>query len=166
MRASFTTAMLVANDQMALGAMRAITVRLRVGADAGRNAIDRVPPLTSIKQDTPIPNSCVKSLNHPETISSAWTAAETLSGPKSKAPLSLVKRKTAHRPIRKPVSADFNAADDKFLMSEASNVESLIRHPRLYTLCVRLVCYAKITIHAGYNYDNDYGFTGRRITTS
>ncbi len=47
----------------------------------------------------------------------------------------------------------------------AINVSQLIiRHPRLYTLCVRLVCYAKmerITIHAGYNYDNDYGFTGR-----
>ncbi len=53
------TAMLVANDQMALGAMRAITEsRLRVGADISVVGYDDtedsscyIPPLTTIKQD-------------------------------------------------------------------------------------------------------------------
>ncbi|WP_407253749.1 substrate-binding domain-containing protein [Escherichia coli] len=53
------TAMLVANDQMALGAMRAITESgLRVGADISVVGYDDtedsscyIPPLTTIKQD-------------------------------------------------------------------------------------------------------------------
>ena len=53
------TAMLVANDQMALGAMRAITESgLRVGADISVVGYDdtedsscNIPPLTTIKQD-------------------------------------------------------------------------------------------------------------------
>ncbi len=95
------TAMLVANDQMALGAMRAITESgLRVGADISVVGYDDtedsscyIPPLTTIKQDFRLLGQVDRLLQ--------LSQGQAVKG-NQLLPVSLVKRKTTLRPIRKP----------------------------------------------------------------
>lgn len=97
------TAMLVANDQMALGAMRAITESgLRVGADISVVGYDDtedsscyIPPLTTIKQDFRLLGQTSVDRLLQLSQGQAVKGNQLL-------PVSLVKRKPPWRPIRKP----------------------------------------------------------------
>ena len=117
------TAMLVANDQMALGVMRAITEHgLRVGTDISVIGYDDtedsscyIPPLTTIRQDFPVlGRGSVDRLL-------AMSAGHSESG-NQLLPVSLIQRKTVRRPNTESVSGEMLAES---LMQLARQVSRL-----------------------------------------
>ncbi|SAQ51278.1 lac repressor [Klebsiella oxytoca] len=114
------TAMLVANDQMALGAMRAITESgLRVGADISVVGYDDtedsscyIPPLTTIKQEKTSVDRLLK-LSQGQAVKSNQLL-----------PVSLVKRKTTLPPNTQTTSPRTLADSLMQLARQVSRLES------------------------------------------
>lgn len=115
------TAMLVANDQMALGAIRAITESgLRVpedisvvGYDDTEDSSCYLPPLTTIKQDFRLLGQ--SSVDRLMALSARGETPENDS-----LPVTLVQRKTVHAPRSKRRSAQMLAEDLMHLARQVS----------------------------------------------
>ena len=119
------TAMLVANDQMALGAMRAITESgLRVGADISVVGYDDtedsscyIPPLTTIKQDFRLLGQTSVDRLLQLSQGQAVKSNQLL-------PVSLVKRKTTLAPNKQTTSPRTLADSLMQLARQVSRLES------------------------------------------
>lgn len=118
------TAMLVANDQMALGAMRAISeFGLRVAADISVIGYDDtedsscyIPPLTTIRQDFPLLGQ--SSVDRLMQISRGEPATGS-----QRLPVTLIKRKTVLPPTNSQAASPKELADS--LMQLARQISHL-----------------------------------------